>query len=311
VIEHRSRVWTARFDRRYLAVAAIAVVWLVAIGAWHVTHARPVAVAAAFDLVVTSGGAAYLLGVRGRVLGAVIAGGMIAAKLVLGSVLIVAAVLELATVAIVAVRVKRARAAWRAARADRLRTALAAVVPRFVAELIATELLVVHAAFAGWRARPGAAFSVHRTSGWPLIAYVFAALTLIEAPVVHIALVAFGLHTVAWIASALALYGAIWLAGDANLYRRGGITLGDDALAIELGTHWRGAIAYRHIERVRLASGPAELDVAIGAANVVIELSEPVELVRIFGRRKAARSIALELDEPADFVAQLAAYARA
>ncbi len=298
-------------DRRYVAIFAVSIVWLGALGAWHVTHAAPVAVAAAFDLVVTAGIVAHWLGVRGRALGLIIAAGLLAAKLVLGRVLIVAVIVELATIAIVAVRIERARVAWRAATSDRLRGALAAVLPRVAAEIVATELIVVHAAFAGWRVARGDVFSVHRTSSWPLIAGVLAALTLIEAPLVHLALVAFGLPAVAWIASALALYGAIWLVGDANALRRGGLRITQRELVIALGTRWRGAIDLAAITRAHLASGPAELDVAIATPNVVIELREPARLVGLFGRIKRASSIAFELDEPEAFVAQLAPYLRA
>jgi hypothetical protein len=304
-------VWSARLDRRYLAIVALAIVWLGALGAWHLTHAAPVAMAAAFDLVVTAGAVAYWLGVRGRALGFVVAAGMLAAKLVLGRVLIVAAIVELATLAIVAVRIERARVAWRAATSDRLRAALAAVLPRVAAEIVATELIVVHAAFAGWRVARSDAFTVHRTSSWPLIAGVLAALTLIEAPLMHLALRAFGLPTLAWTASALSLYGAIWLVGDANALRRGGLRIAGRELVVALGTRWRGAIDVAAITRAHLASGPAELDVAIATPNVVIELREPARLVGLFGRTKLASSIAFELDEPEAFVAQLAPYLRA
>jgi hypothetical protein len=302
-------VWA--IDRRYVAVVAIAAVWFGALGAWHLTHAAPVAVAAAFDLVVTAGIAAYFLGVRGRALGFVVAAGMLAAKLVLGRVLIVAGIIELATIAIVAVRIKRARVAWRGATSDRLRAALAAVLPRVAAEIVATELLVVYAAFAGWRAERSDVFSVHRSSSWALIAGVFAALTLIEAPLVHLVLGAFGLPTLAWIASALSLYGAIWLVGDINALRRGGLRIADRRLVVALGTRWRGEIDLAAITAVHRASGPAELDVAIASPNVVIELREPALLVGLFGRTKRVRSIAFELDEPEAFLAQLAPYLRA
>jgi hypothetical protein len=302
---------TARLDTRLVAIAAIAVVWCGALGAWHVTHAPPVAIAAAFDLVVTAGVVAYLLGVRGRLLAATIAAGALAAKLVLGRVLIVAGVLELATLAVVIVRVRRARRAWRAARAHEgphaaLVTALSAILPALAAELVATELAVIGYAITGWRRRTSTAFAVHRASGWPLIAGVFAVLTLVEAPAVHLVLVAAGAPTVAWIASALALYGAAWLVGDAHALRHGGVRLDAHELAIELGVRWRGRIAYAAIARVTRGAGPVELDVAIAGANVVISLREPAELVGLFGRRRRVCSLALELDEPDAFIAALA-----
>ncbi len=303
---------TVRLDTRLVALAATAVVWCGALGAWHATHATPVAIAAAFDLVVTAGAVAFLLGVRGRMLAATVAAGALAAKLVLGRVLIVAGVLELATLAVVIIRVRRARRAWRAARASEgphgaLATALSAILPALAAELVATELAVMGYAITGWRARTSTAFAVHRASGWPLIAGVFVALTLVEAPAVHLVLVAAGAPTVAWIASALALYGAAWLVGDAHALRHGGVRLDANELSIELGVRWRGRIAYAAVAQVTRGTGPAELDVAIAGANVVVELHEPVELVGLFGRRRRVRSLALELDDPDAFVAALQA----
>ena len=303
---------TARLDTRLVALAALAAVWCGALGAWHATHAPAVAIAATFDLVVTAGAVAFVLGVRGRVLAATIAAGALAAKLVFGRVLIVAGVLELATLAVVVIRVRRARLAWRVARTTdgphaALATALSAVLPALVAELVATELAVMAYAVVGWRRRTSTAFAVHRASGWPLIAGVFAALTLVEATVVHIVLVAACAPTIAWVASALALYGALWLVGDAHALRHGGVRLDGHELSIELGVRWRGRIAYAAIVRVMRGAGPAELDVAIAGANVVIELREAVELVGLFGRRRRVRSLALELDEPDALVAALEA----
>lgn len=297
-----------RVDLRVLAPAVIAIVWCGALGAWHATRLPIVACAAAFDLTVTAGVAAYLLGVRGRWLAAVVAAGALAAKLALGRVLVVVAALELATLAVVIVRVRRARRAWRAAREDRLRAALAAVLPALAAEIVATEATVLGHAIFGWRRRTSPAFAVHRASGWPLIAGVFAALTLVEAPCVHLVLVAVGAPTAAWIATALALYSALWLVGDAHALRHGGIALDGDGIAIALGVRWRGRIAYGAVARVMRGAEPAELDVAIGGANVVIELHEPVELVGLFGRRRRVRSLAVELDDPDAFALALAAH---
>jgi hypothetical protein len=278
-------VWA--IDRRYVAVVAVAIVWLGALGAWHLTHAPPVAVAAAFDLVVTAGAVAYWLGVRGRALGLVVTAGMLAAKLALGSVLVVAVIVEIAAIGF-------------------------ALTRRGIAfEIFATELRILRAAIFGWRVRQTGAFTVHRSSSWALTAGVLAALTLVEAPLVHLVVVAFGHPTAAWIVSALSLYGALWLVGDVNALRAGGLRIADGTLVVALGARWRGAIELATIDRVALASGPAELDVAIATANVVIELRESATLVGLFGRTKRVRSIAFELDEPVAFVAQLAPYLRA
>ncbi|HEY1814388.1 MAG TPA: hypothetical protein VGG74_18680 [Kofleriaceae bacterium] len=297
---------TSRVDLRLRLrlVAALALVWCGAIGAWLATHAPPVAAAAAIDLTVTAGAVAYWLGVRGRTLAAIVAAGALAAKLVLGTVLVVAVALELATLAVIVVRVRTARRAWRAARDHRLDAALAAVLPPLAASLVATEVRVMGHAITGWRRRTSPAFAVHRASGWSLTAGVLVGLVAAETPAVHLLLVAVGAPTAAWIATALSIYSALWIVGDAHALRHGGIALADDVVVIELGVRWRARIPYAAIVRA-VPGASAELDLAISQANVVVELREPAELIGLFGRRRTARSLALELDDPDAFVAAL------
>jgi hypothetical protein len=294
---------TWRIDLRL--AAALALVWCGALGAWFATHAPPVAAAAAIDLTVTAGAVAYWLGVRGRTLAAIVAAGALAAKLVLGTVLVVAIALELATLTVIVLRVRTARRAWRAAPDHRLDAALAAVLPPLAASLVATELRVMVYAIVGWRRRTSPAFSVHRASGWSLTAGVLVGLVAAETPAVHLLLVAVGAPTAAWIATALSIYSALWIVGAAHALRHGGVSLADDVV-IDLGVRWRARIPYAAIVRVSLGAS-AELDLAISQANVVVELREPIELIGLFGRRRTARSLALELDEPDAFIAALTA----
>jgi hypothetical protein len=290
---------TTRIDAR-VAVAALALVWCGALGAWFATHAAPVAAAAAIDLTVTAGAVAYWLGVRGRTLAAIVAAGALAAKLVLGSVLVVAIAVELATLTVIALRVRTARRAWLAARDHRLDAALAAVLPPLAAAIVATEATVMRHAITGWRRRTTRAFALN--SGWSLTASVLVALVAAETPAVHLLLVAVGAPTAAWIATALSSYSALWFVGDAHALRHGGVAIAGDALELELGVRWRARIPLSAIARVSRGSD-AEIDLALAGANVVVELHEPVELSGLFGRRRSARSIALDLDEPDAFIA--------
>src|SRR6185295_12122162 len=128
---------------------------------------------------------------------------------------------------------------------DALDAALAATgLPARVAGAIAAELVIAAHIVVGWRAprTTPALFTSHRMNGWALYAWTFAALTLVEAPVVHLALVSWGHATAAWIASALSLYGAAWLIGDLHALRHGGIALTADALELRLGVRWRARI---------------------------------------------------------------------
>ncbi len=132
---------------------------------------------------------------------------------------------------------------------------------------------------------------------------VLVALTVIETAVVHLWLISAGLPVVAWIASLSSLSVALWLAGDACALCRGGIRLGERGLELELGTRGRGRVPYGAIMGIERGAGPAELDLAIAEANVVVTLHSPVELRGRFGRRREAATLALELDEPDAFIA--------
>jgi hypothetical protein len=227
--------------------------------------------------------------------------------------LAVAVMIELAVIVVVVIRIRRARRGWRAARArgaatiDALHDALAATgLPRVVAGAIATELSIAGYALAGWRAPRHAAFTVHRTNGWALYAGVFAALTLIETPVVHIALVGFGHPTAAWIVTALSLYGALWFVGDLHALRHGGVIVTPEALELRLGVRWRGRIPRTAIARVERGTATSKrVDFSILGANVVLTLRESCTLRGLLGRRRTVTEIALSIDDPDRFLTEI------
>ncbi|HEY1553923.1 MAG TPA: hypothetical protein VGF94_03760 [Kofleriaceae bacterium] len=274
------------------AFAAVATIWAIVLAL--VTHVdRPaVAVAGAIDLTATCSLAVYLLAVRRGhlprwVLTAVALAGAIAARVLLArshANVASAAAVEVLAIALVIARGGR------------------------VTGVLADELRVIGFAFAGWRAprRDPHTFTVHRSGGWPLYAGVFVGLTLVEAPIVHLVLAAAGHPTAAWIATALSLYGALWLVGDVLALRHGGVTVGSDALELRLGVRWRGRIARATIERIERGTATAGIvDVSIVTSNVVVTLREPVTLRGLLGRRRTATRVALSIDEPDRFVAML------
>lgn len=303
---------------------AVALIWMTVWTMALVTGAPIVAAAGAFDLTCTAGLAMYLLGVRPgrlpmRALTATVAAGAIAARVLLArvgdathAVIAAAITLELAAIAVVVVRFRRARAAWRAssepATADRLETALRATgIPAVVASAIASELTIVRYAVAGWRRPRGGVFTAHRTNGWSLYASTFVALTLVETPLVHVALSAFGHATVAWVLTALSLYSVVWLVGDLHALRHGGIAVTPDALDLRLGVRWRARIPRGAIVWAARCEGATSkaVDFSILGANVVVRLAEPHEVRGLLGRRRLVRELALSVDDPDAFLAAL------
>jgi hypothetical protein len=300
--------------------AAVALIWAVVWTTVVMTGAPIVAAAGAFDLTCTAGLAMYLLGVRPervskRALTATIAIGAVAARVLLAragdathAVLAAAITLELAAVVVVVVRFRRARAAWRTAREDRLETALRATgIPSVVAGAIASELTIVRFAVAGWRTPRAGMFTSHRANGWSLYATTFVVLTLVETPLVHIAVSAFGHATAAWILTSLSLYSALWLLGDLHALRHGGVEVTADALVLRLGVRWRARIPRDQIVWAARCAGATSkaVDFSILGANVVVRLAAPHEVRGLLGRRRVVCELALSIDEPDAFLAAL------
>lgn len=179
-----------------------------------------------------------------------------------------------------------------------------------VTGVFATEARIMAYALVGWRAprRDARTFTVHRAVGWPLIIGVLVGLTIVETACMHLVLIAAGHATIAWVASALSLYSALWLVGDALAMRHGGVIVTDDALELRVGVRWRGRIPRAAIVSVERASlPPGALSCAVIEANVVVRLAEPCTLEKLFGRKRSASVIGLSIDEPDRFVAMLTA----
>jgi hypothetical protein len=304
---------TARsFDvRSGLVILAIAAIWACVL-VLHAARPEPViAVAGSIDLIVTATLVAYFARLSKRTVMLVASAGAIAARLfLLRSVVALAIAIEAAVLVVIAIRIRRARAAWGLARGthfhDRLERALGATgIPARVADVLASEVAVLANAVFGWRRRAPGGFSVH--GSWAIYAGTFVGLTLVEAALVHLALVAAGAPIAAWIASALSLYGALWLLGDLHALRHGGVFVHGDELELRIGVRWRARISRASIVSITRGAAPEDArDLSILGANVVITLAEPCTLHGLFGIRRTARVLALSLDDADGFVATAA-----
>ena len=317
--EHRRRVVTRRLDIRLvlrpaLALLAVAIIWSCAL--WMDSLHPRVAIAAAFDIVVTASAAVYWISrSRRAALSTAVVGATIAKLAVLPDAarlgLAIAGGLELAAIALIVVRVRRARAAWRVARADgasghdALERAIGATgLPARVADIFATETAVIAHAFAGWRApKTASRFTVH--GAWATYMGVFLALTLVEAPLVHVVLVAAGHATAAWTLTVLSIYSAVWLVGDFHALRAGGVTVTPDRIELAVGVRWRASFPRAALVRAERGGAGDALDLSILGADVVLHLCAPVDVRGMFGRRRTASAIAISADDPATLLAAL------
>src|SRR3569623_1001430 len=284
--------------RVVVPVGAVALIWMIVWTMVVVTGAPVVAAAGAFDLTATAGLAMWLLGVRP---------GHLPTRALLAragnathAVSAAAISREPAASVMVVVRFRRARAAWRVATEDRLETALRATgIPEAAAAAIACELTIVRFAVAGWRRPRGNWFGVHRANGWSLYAGTFVVLTLVETPLVHVALSAFVHATVAWVLTALSLYSVVWLVGDLHALRHGGVAVRDEVLELRRGVRWRARIPRADIVWAARCDGATckASDFSILGANVVLRLAAPHAVHGLFGRRRVVREVALSVDD--------------
>lgn len=281
--------------RGVLAVGAVAAIWLIVLAIVPLQY-PPVAAAGAFDLTVTAGAAMYFLAVRGGhlprwVLTITVAAGLIGARMLVRTNLVVFGLIEVAAVALAIRRFRRGGAG-------------------IFGHILAAELQVMANAIVGWRKprRDPNVFTSHRTNGWALIAGTFIGLTLVETPLVHVVLVRFGHPTIAWIATGASLYSVAWLIGDLHALRHGGLVVTPDALELRLGVRWQGTIPRAEILSItRCHEAPSKhVDFSILGANVLVTLRNPLEIRGLFGRRRVVDSLALSVDEPERFEAVIA-----
>ncbi|MCB9739735.1 MAG: hypothetical protein H6747_10745 [Deltaproteobacteria bacterium] len=216
------------------------------------------------------------------------------------------------------VRLRRVLGAWRAERQrglaaiPALREALASVLPRPLAVAAATELGLLWLGVVGpFRRTPRAdgisTFATYRATPWRAIVGVALFLMLVEGAAVHLLLR--GLSELAmWAHAVLAVYGSVWLLGDAQGMRLVPLRLDEQWLHIDVGLRWstRVALADLRDAAVLVRVDDATLDLRpMHGDGVLLELAEPVDVVGPFGVRKSAARLAVPCEDPAALVRAL------
>jgi hypothetical protein len=186
--------------------------------------------------------------------------------------------------------------------------------PRFV-RILATELSIIHYGLFAWRNRPryttnDEVFTYDQKSGLGLIAGVFIALIAIETPVLHY-FISLKLPLLAWVVTALGLYGAVFILGDFNACRWRPIRIRAGNLELNTGLRWRATLPLSEIENVESTTFDIEdkeglLNAAvIGNQNLVISLRSKHTATGIYGFEKEFDRVAVTVDEPDKLIATL------
>ncbi|MEO8661391.1 MAG: hypothetical protein ABI693_23175 [Bryobacteraceae bacterium] len=222
-----------------------------------------------------------------------------------------AGICELAVIAFVVVQVRRTMRGRRDADpVQALQGAVASLIAApFAANLLATELSILYYAFA-WRARPHVpegtrAFTLHRRGGQQDILFVAAIGALFEIIPVHLLIHRWS-AVGAWVATAVSVYGAVWLVGVARSLELRPVLVGPDYLDLRYGLLFRIRVSREMIASVSRALPEDAQGLVVprrGEPNVRVEFVAPVKAERLFGSRKMVASVALAADDEANFMA--------
>jgi membrane protein YdbS with pleckstrin-like domain len=229
---------------------------------------------------------------------------------------------ELFVLVFMAVKVRQIRKAYRSAKTherefqETVEGVLGKIIdhPRVVA-ILASELSILHYGLFAWRNRPRNAttdevFTYDRETGLGLIVGIFLVLIAIETPVLHY-FISMKFPVLAWIVTALGLYGMVFILADFNACRWRPIRVKAGNLQINTGLRWRFSIPLSEIESVESTTFDIEDKdgllnaVVIGNQNLIIHLENPRTAVGIYGFTKEFDRVAVTVDEPNRFATAL------
>jgi hypothetical protein len=189
---------------------------------------------------------------------------------------------------------------------ERLESVAREIVPSCRATaVLAGELAIFWYAFASWRCAPdvpdGAhAFTLHRQSGVATLFGFLSGVSLMEAALIHL-LVARWSVTVAWVLTALSVYGAVWLAAVARSFVLNPVLVTETEVIVRAGLLWSLRLP-RGSATIERPGAVCDLRVPILAdPNVVLRLAEPMIARGLYGITRKVTTVAVGFDDPAAF----------
>ncbi|MCI9627719.1 MAG: hypothetical protein HFJ64_00560 [Eggerthellaceae bacterium] len=181
------------------------------------------------------------------------------------------------------------------------------------ASMAAAELSVWYYALRSWRRKsyvlPGeSAFSYHNAGGYMNMMLGLALAFPVEIIGVHILISQWSV-AVACVVTALSVYAAIWLMGDARARMIRPVAIGEDCVRLECGIQMEAVVPLSDIENVCLSendTGVLEKEDKLNygtfyQANIWIVAKRPIEVRTMLGK-KCVRAIGLSLDDVSRFV---------
>lgn len=267
-------------------------------------HAQTFRLAVIFDLCTVLPAAWWLLVVRRglarpRTVARVAVGAIALCALLFGSeVRLLAAPLELALLWLAVTSMRRAlRARTAPDAAAALRLGLSdALGDNAAARAVAAEFSVLWYALFSWGRPAPAGFTAYKRAGWIAIYCALAIAILAESIPLHFVLP----RGWALASNVLHLYTLLWLVGDLRAMVLRPITVADGVLHLRIGLRWEAEIALSEIAAAELSNRVEGRKLGVlGSPNLVLRLRQPHLLHGLFGIRRTASALSLQVDEPA------------
>ena len=201
---------------------------------------------------------------------------------------------------------------------ERLRESLRDVLHApWAADMLAFEIGWLYYALFSWRTRPTDAtkhfaFSYHKKNGYGAILAGILVAMLIEVIALH-ALIWMWNPGLAWVVTALSLYGMLWLLGDWRAVCLRPILVEKDALIVRIGLRWTVQVPFAAIAWVRpVEAKPLSRKtsgylnaILLGTPQYLISLNHPIVAHGLYGMRRTITTLGLAVDDPSSFEAAL------
>jgi hypothetical protein len=183
-------------------------------------------------------------------------------------------------------------------------------------QILSSEFVMLYFALAGWRmnlkVKPNQLiFSSYRECGYLAIAITVLVLMFIEGLIVHILLAYFNFGLVAWVVSAISLYGALFVVADLFALLKNPIILTNNQLFMRIGLRWYAEIDLQNIADIQIINDLKPSDkpylqcTTFGFPNVLITLKQAIKVNGIYGINFTASKIALNIDQAGSFNTQV------
>lgn len=218
--------------------------------------------------------------------------------------------IEVGIILWILVRVYRIRKTFKEEEGDfytALQTATQSALPKRLAHFLSGEIAAVYYGLLCWRQRSLQAgeYSYHKGSGASLIIGTLIGVILVETFAMHLLLERWNV-VVAWVATALSIYGILQLFALARSAAQRPIRLHEHELQLRYGFFTETIIPLDSIDRIEATSRtPRDAGEAVslsplgsfGSHNLIIHLKTHAHLSSLYGPQKPYTSIVLWVDE--------------